>query len=72
MKASCAFVQSESHDFSTVLQLYNLFIFFWTLFFVGALGQMILASTFATYYFTFHKEDIPFFIVASSAWRVIR
>lgn len=46
--------------------------FIWFYCFVTALGEMILASTFATWYWTFKKRDVPFFALATGAWRTIR
>lgn len=70
--STCIYMASESQEYTVYLQLYNLFIFFWALFFVGAVGQMILASTFATYYWTYDKSKLPFFMVGVGAWRVFR
>lgn len=54
-------------------QLYNLFLWFWMMFFVIALGQMTLAGAFASYYWAWNKpKDIPMFAVTESFWRSLR
>ncbi|XP_075042640.1 choline transporter-like protein 4 isoform X2 [Mixophyes fleayi] len=55
------------------LQIYNVFGFLWCINFVIALGQCVLAGTFASYYWAFHKpKDIPYFPVASAFMRTLR
>jgi len=54
------------------LHVYNAFCFFWGVFFVSALGEMILASTFATWYWTFNKNDVPFFTLTTATGRTLR
>lgn len=44
----------------------------WSFFFISALGEMILAATFATWYWTMRKSDLPFFTLLVSIWRTIR
>uniref|UniRef100_A0A0C9QBN5 Choline transporter-like protein n=1 Tax=Fopius arisanus TaxID=64838 RepID=A0A0C9QBN5_9HYME len=44
----------------------------WMYFFISALGEMALAATFATWYWTMNKNDVPFFTVTVSLWRTIR
>lgn len=54
-------------------QIYNLFGFFWAVFFVDALCQLTLAGTFASYYWAFEKpKDVPALPVARSFYRAIR
>ncbi|EDX14807.1 choline transporter-like 2 [Drosophila simulans] len=40
---------------------YNVFGFLWLSFFISAFSYMVLASTFARWYWTFKKRDVPFF-----------
>ena len=50
-----------------------LFMLFWVMNFIIALGQMTLAGSFASYYFAFKKpDDIPAFPVSGALWRSIR
>lgn len=50
----------------------NVFGFFWLEFFVSAFGQMVLATIFATWYWTFRKRNLPFFAVTDAACTVLR
>lgn len=69
----CQFVKYEAKEYILALQFYNLFMFFWLVNFVIALGQMTLAGAFASYYFAFTKpKDIPTFPLLASFWRSIR
>lgn len=54
------------------LQFYNLFGFLWLLNFIIAFSHMVLAGTFATYYWTFDKKNVPRFALGTSMWRTCR
>ncbi|XP_075692546.1 choline transporter-like protein 4 [Rhinoderma darwinii] len=55
------------------LQIYNVIGFLWCINFVIALGQCVLAGTFASYYWAFHKpKDIPYFPVSAAFMRTLR
>lgn len=58
--------------FSAYMQSLNIVGFFWLVFFCEAFGEMVLAGTFATWYWTFKKSDVPFFTLTTSVWRTIR
>lgn len=70
--AGCRFFQQESESFITYFQLYNLFSMLWTLSFFSGVAKMILAGTFATWYWTFKKRDLPFFTLTESIYRTLR
>jgi choline transporter-like protein 2/4/5 len=70
--ALCQFSNYEKEQYVDYLHAYNVFGVFWGLFFVSALGQMVLAGTFATWYWTFNKADVPFFTVTGSMGRTFR
>jgi choline transporter-like protein 2/4/5 len=70
--ASCMLQSHEKEQYIDYLHALNIFGVFWGLFFVSALGQMILAGTFATWYWTFNKSDVPFFTVTISTGRTFR
>lgn len=53
-------------------QILNVVGFFWAVFFISALGEMVLAATFATWYWTFHKADVPFFTLTTGLGRTVR
>ena len=55
------------------MQVFMLFMFFWVMNFIVALGQMVLAGAFASYYWAFDKpKDIPAFPLMSSFYRSLR
>ena len=55
------------------LQAFQLFMWFWVMNFIIALGQITLAGAFASYYWAFTKPaDIPAFPVSASLWRALR
>jgi len=70
--ATCLFSSHEQEQYVDYLHAFNIFAIFWGLFFVSALGQMVLAGTFATWYWTFNKSDVPFFTVTASIGRTFR
>jgi choline transporter-like protein 2/4/5 len=65
----CQFFSYEKEKYVNYLHAFNIFGIFWGLFFVSALGEMILAATFATWYWTFNKSHVPFFTVIISTGR---
>nr|XP_008260825.1 choline transporter-like protein 4 [Oryctolagus cuniculus]XP_051710892.1 choline transporter-like protein 4 [Oryctolagus cuniculus] len=55
------------------LQIYGVLGLFWTVNWVLALGQCVLAGAFASFYWAFHKpRDIPTFPLASAFIRTLR
>jgi len=66
---TCAFNKYESESYIIYLHFANLFGFFWVFQFVKGMGEMILAGTFATWYWTLRKSDVPFFVVTRSFFR---
>ncbi|XP_069783616.1 choline transporter-like protein 2 isoform X2 [Narcine bancroftii] len=76
-EAQCSFAfyggDSYYHRYLTLFQFYNLFLFFWLINFVIALGEVTLAGAFASYYWAFNKPaDMPAFPVMSSMGRALR
>ena len=70
---NCIFVNYTHTNIVPWLHVGNLFVMFWTIFFIDALGQITLAGAFASYYWAFRKpEDIPTFPVLRGFWRAIR
>jgi len=49
-----------------------LFMLFWVMNFIVALGQVTLAGAFASYYWTMDKSNLVSFPVAKSLWRALR
>lgn len=55
------------------LQIYGVLGLFWTLNWVLALGQCVLAGAFASFYWAFHKpRDIPTFPLSAAFIRTLR
>lgn len=64
---------SLPYRYIVVMQVFMLFMFFWTMNFVVAMGQMVLAGAFASYYWAFEKpKDIPAFPLSASLYRTFR
>jgi len=68
----CIFYKLGPNDRENYLQIYNIFGFFWGLCFVSALGEMVLAGAFSSWYWVFDKSDIPTFPVLASFGRTLR
>jgi len=54
------------------MQIYHLFGGFWTLNFLQAMGDVIIAGAIASWYWVHDKAAIPPFPVASALWRTLR
>ncbi|XP_047500842.1 choline transporter-like protein 2 isoform X2 [Penaeus chinensis] len=55
------------------LHIYNVFGLFWSLFFISAFGEMVLAGAFASWYWAFDKsKDVPSLPVTYSFGRTLR
>lgn len=72
IETACHFDGITSKGVIGWLQGYNVVGFFWGLFFIAAFGEMVLAATFATWYWTFHKSNVPFFTLSTGMGRTIR
>lgn len=70
--ASCHFTGLEGPHVIIYLHLVNLLGFFWMMFFISGVSDMMLASTFSTWYWTFKKKNLPFFTLTSGICRTIR
>jgi len=70
--AACQFFSYEVEAFIPRLHIFNVFALFWTLFFVDAFGEMVLAGAFASWYWTFNKSNTPTFAVTYSVGRTLR
>nr|XP_018910592.1 PREDICTED: CTL-like protein 2 isoform X1 [Bemisia tabaci] len=72
LDAKCAYSPRESDRYIDYLHLYNLFGLLWGMAFVSGFSQMVLAGVFATWYWTLHKRDVPYFVICGSLARTIR
>ncbi|XP_045760351.1 choline transporter-like 2 isoform X3 [Maniola jurtina] len=70
--ASCHFTGIDNPHNVIYMHLVNLLGFFWAMFFISGVADMMLASTFSTWYWTFHKNDLPFFTLTSGIYRTLR
>ncbi|XP_028176614.1 CTL-like protein 2 isoform X2 [Ostrinia furnacalis] len=70
--ATCHFTGLDGPTSVVYLHLANLLGFFWTMFFISGVSDMMLASTFSTWYWTFHKKDLPFFTLTAGICRTLR
>ncbi|XP_037914050.1 choline transporter-like 2 isoform X1 [Hermetia illucens] len=70
--AGCYFEKISNPNIIGYMQAYNVVAFFWVIFFISAFGEMVLAGAFATWYWTFHKSDVPFFTLTKSVGRTTR
>lgn len=71
--ASCQFYAYTVDSNIPRLHIYNVFALFWSMFFVSAFGEMVLAGTFASWYWAFNKsKDVPTFAVTGSLGRTLR
>lgn len=50
----------------------NIVAIYWVLFFMTAFMEMVIACTFATWYWTMSKSDLKFWIVSNSLWITLR
>ena len=68
----CNFYKLSANELENYLQLYNVFGLFWGLCFVAALGEMVLAGAFSSWYWVLDKSDVPSLPVISSLGRTFR
>ena len=62
----CQFVRYTKVEDASWMQWYNLFGLYWGLFFASALSELVLAGTFAAWYWTWKKKDVPCCILGRS------
>ncbi|XP_043653901.1 choline transporter-like 2 [Drosophila teissieri] len=61
LKTTCSFDSINNPIIIKWAIFYNVFGFLWLSFFISAFSYMVLASTFARWYWTFKKRDVPYF-----------
>ncbi|XP_075150087.1 choline transporter-like 2 [Haematobia irritans] len=69
VKTTCSFVKVEHTALVNWFIVYNVFGYLWLTFFIDAFSDMVLACTFATWYWTFKKKDVPFFTLTKSIFQ---
>lgn len=68
-KTMCSFVEVQHTPLINWFIVYNVFGFLWLSFFISAFCDMVLACTFATWYWTFKKKDLPFFTLTKAIFQ---
>jgi len=71
-RCECAFTGLTRNATANYLQIYNVFMLFWGMCFVSALGEMVLAGAFSSWYWSFDKSDIPALPILRSLGRTFR
>uniref|UniRef100_A0A0N5BAG2 Choline transporter-like protein 5 n=1 Tax=Strongyloides papillosus TaxID=174720 RepID=A0A0N5BAG2_STREA len=73
-ESNCKYINiTRNENLVMGMQAYNLFGFFWLSCFVSSFHDMVLAGTFASYYWAYNKKkDVPTFPLLSSITRTIR
>lgn len=68
-----AFIKFTEGDYTMWLQIYNLFMLFWLVNFVSALGTLTLSGAFSSYYWAFNKPaDVPATPLLKGFWNCFR
>lgn len=70
--SSCLYIGLNAPQVVTVFKAINIVGFFWLVFFVSAFAEMVLAGTFARWYWTKKKSDVPYFTLTGSIYRTFR
>ncbi|XP_065083197.1 choline transporter-like 2 isoform X3 [Ochlerotatus camptorhynchus] len=70
--AACHFQEINSPKEVGYFHAVNVVGFFWGICFVSAFGDMVLAFTFATWYWTFRKKELRFFVLTTGFLRTVR
>ncbi|KAM7363295.1 choline transporter-like 2 isoform 1-T5 [Cochliomyia hominivorax] len=68
-KTMCSFVEVKHSTLINWFIVYNVFGYLWLTFFISAFSDMVLACTFATWYWTFKKKDVPFFTLTKAIFQ---
>ncbi|KAL5277407.1 SLC44A5 family protein [Megaselia abdita] len=71
VSTGCFFDQIVHPPLVNYFMAYNVVGFIWIAFFISALGDMVLAGVFATWYWSIHKSDVPYFVLTRSLFRTI-
>ncbi|XP_052862556.1 choline transporter-like 2 isoform X1 [Anopheles cruzii] len=71
LDAACHFQEVDTPPLVGYFHAVNVLGFFWGICFVSAFSQMVLAFTFATWYWTRQKSRLPFFVLTRGVTRTI-
>ncbi|XP_062126376.1 choline transporter-like 2 [Drosophila sulfurigaster albostrigata] len=61
IETTCSFNEISNPPKVVWSMAYNIFGFLWLSFFISGFSDMVLAATFARWYWTFKKRDVPYF-----------
>ncbi|XP_050713800.1 choline transporter-like protein 4 isoform X4 [Eriocheir sinensis] len=70
--ATCQFYDYVVDPKVPYFHVYNVFGLFWSMFFISAFGEMVLAGAFASWYWVHDKSRVPTFAVTNSVGRTLR
>lgn len=70
--ASCLYMGINAPPLVQYFKAINVVGFFWLVFFISAFAEMVLAGTFARWYWTLRKDDVPFFTLTGSIYQAFR
>uniref|UniRef100_A0A182PBV3 Choline transporter-like protein n=1 Tax=Anopheles epiroticus TaxID=199890 RepID=A0A182PBV3_9DIPT len=71
LDAACHYQEVETPSIVKLFHALNVLGFFWCICFVSAFSEMVLAFTFASWYWTKHKSRLPFFVLTRGVTRTI-
>uniref|UniRef100_A0A182NQ24 Choline transporter-like protein n=1 Tax=Anopheles dirus TaxID=7168 RepID=A0A182NQ24_9DIPT len=71
LDAACHFQEVDTPSIVGYFHALNVLGFFWCICFVSAFSEMVLAFTFATWYWTRQKSRLPFFVLTRGVTRTI-
>uniref|UniRef100_A0A182JP45 Choline transporter-like protein n=1 Tax=Anopheles christyi TaxID=43041 RepID=A0A182JP45_9DIPT len=71
LDAACHFQEVDTPSIVRFFHALNVIGFFWCICFVSAFSEMVLAFTFATWYWTHQKSRLPFFVLTRGVTRTI-
>lgn len=60
-ETTCSFVEIATPTLVNYFVVYNVFAGLWLSCFISAFGEMVLAATFARWYWTLEKKNVPYF-----------
>lgn len=70
--ASCLYIGLHAPQIALYFKIITVVGFFWLVFFISAFAEMVLAGTFARWYWTLRKDDVPFFTLTGSIYKTFR
>lgn len=71
-KAACFYKTIDQPEVVPYFHVVNVVGFFWLVFFISALAEMVLAAVFATWFWSFKKSNVPFFTLTRALGRTFR